>query len=117
MPKLSEVLGTILQNVVSARQQSDAYTASILPQYAADKILKHFPVPKIEMKEMELSLKFAITSIDENGEMLVAVSSQEMTNIPEAHISVGTFMLSMRNYHVSEIASEGNSSEYQLTEQ
>lgn len=117
MPKLTEVLGAILQNVVAARQSADTYTASILPNYAKDKILKHFPVPKIEIESVELSLKFAITGVGANGELSVAVSSQEMENIPENQVSTGTFTFSMRNYYVKEKPTEENTIEYQLTEQ
>ena len=70
MAELKEVLGAILVDIAKARVASDICTRDVSLEYAKDPILSEFPVPRVEIKEASIELKFAINEVkklEDNG--------------------------------------------------
>lgn len=115
MAQLQEVLGSILEGVLQARAISDAYSAELAKKYSSDRLLKHFPIPKIEIQNMRINLKFAINEMDAEGKMDIFVTNHELENIPAERISETEFSLSISNHFVS-TTQTGEETNYQFTE-
>lgn len=63
MPDLSQVVGALLRDVAKARFGSDLYARDVARYYEQDGLLRRFPVPRPEVTEVEIDLKFQIGSI------------------------------------------------------
>jgi hypothetical protein len=68
MAKLSTVLGTVLRDLAHSRVISDTFSRDISVEYEEDPILRLFPVPRIEIKEVTISIPFTVKSV-ERGEV------------------------------------------------
>lgn len=64
MPKLHQVIGTILRDIAQSRVYSDIYSYEVSVHYEKDSLLRQFPVPRAEITELELDLKFAFSDRD-----------------------------------------------------
>jgi hypothetical protein len=60
---LSEVLGAILKDIAHARVISDIFSRDASLEYEQDSILRDFTVPRIDLREATISLKFAVRSV------------------------------------------------------
>lgn len=60
MSNLSKVVGAILRDITDARSQADLQAREISRLYAADAILRYFPVPRAEVQDIRIELKFAV---------------------------------------------------------
>lgn len=69
MAKLSQVLGAILSDITKAQAISDAYTRDLKPSYKEDPSLKLLSVPRPEINNVTIDLKFAILN-DGTGEAI-----------------------------------------------
>lgn len=67
---LKEVVGAMLSSVANARMISDAQTATIAQSYQNDTLMRYFPVPRVEIKEVAFDLKVAVMEITENETMV-----------------------------------------------
>ena len=73
MPKLHQIVGTILRDIAQSRVYSDIYSYEVSVHYEKDSLLRQFPVPRTEITELEIDLKFAFsdrstdTEIDQDG--------------------------------------------------
>ena len=65
MAELNAIIGTVLRELAQARYMSDIYSRDLSRLYEKDPLLRMFPVPRAEVQEVELSLKFAISDIRE----------------------------------------------------
>ncbi len=65
MAELNAIVGTILRELAQARYMSDTYSRHLSKIYERDSMLRMFPVPRAEINEIDLSLKFAIANIEE----------------------------------------------------
>ncbi|GAB4574498.1 MAG: hypothetical protein Kow0077_21370 [Anaerolineae bacterium] len=65
MAELTQVLGAILKDVAQSRVISDLFSRDASLQYAQDPILVNFPVPRVEIKEASIQLKFAVNAVEE----------------------------------------------------
>ncbi len=63
MADLQQVLGAVLRDLAKARFSADLYSRSISRYYEADPLLRKFPVPRADIEEVELDLKFSITDV------------------------------------------------------
>lgn len=89
MSELSETLGHLLCEITRARMAADREAVRIAKQYAedADGLLRHFPVPRMRMPQLELTLPVVVSSIPEgyvakvSPDMLVSALS---ANLKEA---------------------------------
>ncbi len=61
MPKLHQIVGTILRDIAQSRVYSDIYSYEVSVHYEKDSLLRQFPVPRTEITELELDLKFAFS--------------------------------------------------------
>jgi hypothetical protein len=62
-PQLYQIIGSVLRDVAQARYMSDRYSRQISYQYEKDSLLRTFPVPRVEVDEVEFDLHFGITSV------------------------------------------------------
>jgi hypothetical protein len=63
MAELYQVVGAILRDITQARVTSDLYSRAISLQYEQDSLLRRFPVPRADITEVEIDLKFAISRV------------------------------------------------------
>ena len=89
MSELSETLGHLLCEITRARMAADRESVRIARQYAEDDggLLRHFPVPRMRMPQLELTLPVVVSHIPQGyvakvaPDMLVSVLS---ANLKEA---------------------------------
>ncbi|AXG69295.1 hypothetical protein KORDIASMS9_01515 [Kordia sp. SMS9] len=60
MITLKDYIGKIYKEVTNAKVQSDIETLAIAQEYVANPMLKHFSVPNIRIKNMELTIPVAV---------------------------------------------------------
>lgn len=63
MADLQQILGAILRDLAKARFSSDLYSRSIARYYEGDYLLRKFPVPRADVDEVEIDLKFSISDV------------------------------------------------------
>ena len=61
MAKLSEILGGILKDVMAARTTADYLSRDLLETYQKDPVMALMPVPRVTIRQLDLSLKFAVS--------------------------------------------------------
>jgi hypothetical protein len=64
MPELHQILGSLFSDIAQSVFTSDLYSRDISRYYEQDGLLRHFPVPRTEISELDLDLKFAISEIE-----------------------------------------------------
>ncbi len=64
MAELHHVIGAILRDIAQARVTSDLYTRDVSRYYEQDSLLRIFPVPRSEISEVNIDLRFAISRIE-----------------------------------------------------
>ena len=64
MAELNDVLGAILRDVAQARVTSDLFSKNVSVDYQQDEVLSGFPVPRVEVVEASLDLKFAVSNVE-----------------------------------------------------
>lgn len=67
MADLQQVVGAILRDLAKARFGSDLYSRSIARYYENDYLLRKFPVPRSDIEEVEIDLKFSISEIQSSA--------------------------------------------------
>ena len=65
--EIKDVLGAILSDLASARNISDLHSRRLVNYYRQDSLLKYFPVPRAEIKSVNIEMKFAVKLIEEDG--------------------------------------------------
>ena len=63
MAELDQVIGAILSDITHARFTSDLCSRSISRHYEQDSLLRRFPVPRAEITELEIDLRFALSRV------------------------------------------------------
>jgi len=63
VPRLGEVLGGLLTDVVRARLAADALTADSLDAYRADPVLSSMSVPRVTVSDMTVRLRFMVSDV------------------------------------------------------
>ena len=66
MADLQQVVGAILRDLAKARFGADLYSRSIARYYENDYLLRRFPVPRADVEEVELDLKFSIAGVPDS---------------------------------------------------
>lgn len=79
MPELHHILGSIFRDIAQSVFTSDMYSRDISRYYEQDPLLRHFPVPRTEIDELEVQLKFAIAGIELNPAQSVSRESSAAT--------------------------------------
>jgi hypothetical protein len=67
MADLQQIVGAILRDLAKARFASDLYSRSIARYYENDYLLRRFSVPRSDIEEVEIDLKFTITDVADSG--------------------------------------------------
>ena len=57
---LNDIIGSILSDITSARNTSDLFSRRLVKYYEQDTLLRYFPVPRAEIKDITFEIKFAI---------------------------------------------------------
>ncbi|MEM7442330.1 MAG: hypothetical protein AAF414_03250 [Pseudomonadota bacterium] len=63
MADLEQVVGALLRDLAKSRFAADIYSRSISRYYEQDFLLRRFPIPRTEIEEAEIELKFAIEGV------------------------------------------------------
>lgn len=63
MAQLHDVVGAILRDIAQARVTSDLYSREVSRYYEEDSLLRMFPIPRTEIKEVEIDLSFGIADV------------------------------------------------------
>lgn len=66
MPELHQIVGGILRDIAQARVTSDVYSKHVSRYYEQDPLLRRFPVPRAEIEDVDLDLKFVVGEITED---------------------------------------------------
>jgi hypothetical protein len=64
MADLSEFLGNLVSSISESRVNSDLQSVRIAQQYAKDKFLQHFAVPRMRIENVELTIPIAIDEFE-----------------------------------------------------
>jgi hypothetical protein len=62
--ELNTVLGAILRDVAQSRVTADLFSRNVSIEYQQDPILSGFPVPRVDIVQTTVDLKFAVNSVD-----------------------------------------------------
>lgn len=84
MGQLKQIVGAMLADITQARVISDVYYRNLGPLYQEDPVLKLLSVPRTDIKEVTLTLKFAV--LDE-----VPVKNPDRKNDPTAPMTLKEF--------------------------
>ncbi len=68
MAELQQILGNILKDIAQARVTSDIYSRNISKYYEQDPLLRKFPLPRTEINEVEVDLKFVMSGLESSVE-------------------------------------------------
>jgi hypothetical protein len=68
MADLSEFLGNLVSSISESRVNSDLQSIRIAQQYAKDKLLQHFAVPRMRIENVELTIPIAIDEFETKNE-------------------------------------------------
>lgn len=66
MVKLGDYLGSLLSEVTIARVQADIQAARIAEIYSNDPLLKRFPIPRVRLPNVEISVPIVISEVEES---------------------------------------------------
>lgn len=88
MAALSMVIGTILTNLTLAKSEADKASARLGEIYAQDNKLQYFSVPYLDIKTVEIEVKFAFSQISaENNENEVLFLHEDLKMISPENLS------------------------------
>lgn len=65
MSQLNQIVAALLRDINQAKSQADFETRELVNLYAADDILKYFTVPRIGIQNLDVELKYAVESVEE----------------------------------------------------
>lgn len=66
MASLQQILSAMLRDVAKSRFSSDLYSRTIARYYENDYLLRKFPIPRTDIDEVEIGLKFGIDELEAN---------------------------------------------------
>ncbi len=76
MAELKDVLGAVLRDLAQSRVVSDQFSSQVSHEYEKDPILGLFPVPRVEIREASINLKFAVNTVQKRAVDLSAAAGQ-----------------------------------------
>lgn len=65
MPTLNDYLGGLIASLTDARMMADARSVQVAELYAKHDLLRHFPIPRMRVGDIELTVPVAIEGIAE----------------------------------------------------
>ena len=63
MNDLRDVIGAILRDITEARRQADDASRDALLEYADDAVLRSFPAPRIDIRDLKIDLRVAVVGV------------------------------------------------------
>ncbi|MDH5366704.1 MAG: hypothetical protein OEW67_06940 [Cyclobacteriaceae bacterium] len=63
MAQMHHIIGSILRDIAQARVTSDLFSREVSKSYEQDSLLRLFPIPRSEIREMEIDLRFAVAEV------------------------------------------------------
>jgi len=64
MAQLQQIVGALIRDVALARVSSDIFSRDVSRYYEQDPLLRRFPVPRTEVDEVEIDLKFVVAGLE-----------------------------------------------------
>jgi hypothetical protein len=64
VPRLADVLGALLTDLIRARAAADALTADLVREYQDDPLLASFSVPRVTVSDMAVRIRFLVTEVE-----------------------------------------------------
>lgn len=89
MINLGDYIGKIISEVAMARVQADIESIKIAELYASNPLLKHMPIPKMKLPNIEVNIPIIISEVDdlENDVERDKLGSVEIGNISSKVVS------------------------------
>ncbi len=106
MPQLSAILAGILRDVATARFESDTASAKLVDFYRKDPVLQCFPVPRVEIKSINIQLKCAFLGEGRAEGSEVVVDARALSEMKEQAISSLDITAGISNYDINTGANE-----------
>ena len=108
MAALKDIVGSVLQGLTEARANADEHAAEVAEKYREHPVLQYFGVPSFDIQDVEVQLRFAVSSI-ENGVIDAVVTHEALQKIDEKSISALKFKATVQNKQwASSLDAEGN---------
>lgn len=81
MPDLRAIVHALLVDLITAQDQANRLTRRLAKQYRQDAVLQYLPAPNAVIDEVELTLRYAVDSVDreDEGQLLNAEGQDYVT--------------------------------------
>ncbi len=67
MVKLGDYLSTLFTEITRARVEADLVSLNVAREYGRDEYLKHFPVPRVRVRSIDITMPVVMDGIDEKS--------------------------------------------------
>lgn len=91
MPRLREIIGSLLHDLTWAQHQSNLHSRALSETYRNDKLLRAFPVPNAALGPVSLQLRFAVVH-SENGSEEARSPGQDAVGADRVRWPTGRFL-------------------------
>ncbi len=99
MATLKDIIAAIISDIASARAEADHQSAILAEQYGKDPVLQFFPVPRVDIKDLSVELKFAVDKADiEKKSLSIVTEGKTLSQMPQQAVSVLTIDTEIKNY-------------------
>lgn len=95
-----------MRDITSARATADLASAELVERYLKDPVLCHFPVPRTEIKEVSISLRFGFAPDESGTRGEVIVDSKGLQELRDSVISTVNLTTVITNYDLLHRESE-----------
>jgi hypothetical protein len=102
MPQLSDVLAGLLRDITNARATADVASAALVERYRKDPVLRHFPVPRTEIKEVKIDLRFGFATGETSTKGEVIVDAKALQELRDSVVSTVSITTAIANYDLLE---------------
>jgi hypothetical protein len=106
MADLYQILGAMMRDIAKARMSSDIYSKDIARFYEQDSLLRRFPLPRTDITELDLTLRFAIGKVDfdVSGEAAIMSTFAEPMQTLADQIASSAIAVAIKNRNETEDA-------------
>ncbi len=67
MVKLGDYLSTLFTEITKARVEADLVSLNVAREYGRDEYLKHFPVPHVRVRSIDVTMPVVVEGVDEKS--------------------------------------------------
>ena len=79
MITISDYLGYLFNQVIHAKAMADAESVRVAQVYSKDEIMKHFPVPRFRLPELEMDIPIGVSKVALD-ELRTSLNANELAN-------------------------------------